>query len=168
MNLTEVEIREGFVTHYDKLVNLSLNLVRDQETAKDVLQDAAIKLLRKEHIVIHTSLYQYMKRMVINISLDHIKSSKKRSETEKIGASIMYVHNESEEPSIKNLLEKGLETLSPKKRIIFTLHRIEGLDPDEIADHLSVSRKTVENQLSMALKELRIFFKGKSHLLWIF
>ena len=141
-NISETDIKNGFITYYNELVNLSLNIVRDQEIAKDILQDTAIKLLdRKGIIYIQTSFYQYIKRMVINASLNHIKASKKLAEIEEIGATIMLANEDPLEASLKNILEKGLESLTPKRKIIFTLYRLEGLDHDEIADYLGVSRK---------------------------
>ena len=58
----------------------------------------------------------------------------------------------------KQLMEKVTKTiksLPPECRKIYILSREEGLTYTEIAEHLSISPKTVENQVSKALKTLR-------------
>ena len=60
--------------------------------------------------------------------------------------------------AVENLQEKiniGIENLPEKCRLVFTLSRVEGLSYQEIADQLDISTKTVENQISKALKILR-------------
>ncbi|MBO9573143.1 MAG: sigma-70 family RNA polymerase sigma factor, partial [Chitinophagaceae bacterium] len=58
----------------------------------------------------------------------------------------------------KQLIEKvseTIESLPPECRKIFKLSREEGLSHSEIADRLAISPRTVENQVSKALKAVR-------------
>jgi RNA polymerase sigma-70 factor (family 1) len=52
-------------------------------------------------------------------------------------------------------LQRALEKLPPRQRLIFTLSRHQGMKHDEIADHLQISRHTVKTHLVQALKTLR-------------
>lgn len=141
-------------------------MIRDPDVGKDIVQDVVLKLLENHTTIqIEVSLFVYLKRMVINASLNYLQSRKKLLFN--IPEDQLTYQEPTDETSIRPLLEKGLQALSPKKRSIFILHRLEGLDHDEIAEHLGISRKTVENQLSMALSDLREFFRGKSHLIWM-
>ncbi|MFC0515286.1 RNA polymerase sigma-70 factor [Mucilaginibacter angelicae] len=61
---------------------------------------------------------------------------------------------------LKNELDKYLNQLPERCHEIFNLSRIEHLSNQDIADRLGISKKTVENQLTIALKHLRLAFKN--------
>ncbi|MDN5287878.1 MAG: polymerase sigma factor, sigma-70 family [Mucilaginibacter sp.] len=65
-------------------------------------------------------------------------------------------------------LDKYLHQLPKRCHEIFHLSRIEHLSNQDIADRLGVSKKTVENQLTVALKHLRIAFKNIASLILLF
>lgn len=53
------------------------------------------------------------------------------------------------------LVEMEIENMPEKQRIIYKLSRDEGIPNDKIAEQLEVSKRTVENQLSLAMKRIR-------------
>lgn len=61
---------------------------------------------------------------------------------------------------LKNELDKYLNQLPERCHEIFNLSRIEHLSNQDIADRLGISKKTVENQLTIALRHLRLAFKN--------
>ena len=66
----------------------------------------------------------------------------------------LYVISELQE-KIKN----GIDHLPEQCRKIFIMSRIRGLKNEEIASELSISKRTVETQISKALKVLRVELK---------
>lgn len=58
------------------------------------------------------------------------------------------------------LLQEGIDRLPPKCREVFLLSRFSKLSYKEIASSLDISPKTVENQLSKALRLLRAYLKA--------
>lgn len=60
---------------------------------------------------------------------------------------------------IETLLNNAINKLPDKCREIFILSRMEGLKYKEIADRLEISTKTVENQISIALRKLKVELK---------
>jgi RNA polymerase sigma-70 factor (ECF subfamily) len=52
-------------------------------------------------------------------------------------------------------LQRALDQLPPRQRLIFTLSRHQGMKHEEIATHLQISRHTVKTHLVQALKTLR-------------
>lgn len=65
-----------------------------------------------------------------------------------------------QDSELKNELDKYLNQLPERCHEIFNLSRIEHLSNQDIADRLGISKKTVENQLTIALKHLRLAFKN--------
>jgi RNA polymerase sigma-70 factor (ECF subfamily) len=68
------------------------------------------------------------------------------------GADIENQHNLE---ATQKVIDKSLEDLSPRCQQIFTLSRIEDVTNEEIALKLGISKRTVENQISHALKIIR-------------
>ena len=60
---------------------------------------------------------------------------------------------------LQAVVDKSLEKLPPRCREIFELSRFEGLKNQEIAEKLGLSKRTVELQVSNALKQLRTDLK---------
>lgn len=56
---------------------------------------------------------------------------------------------------LNSKLENALKNLPPIRRKVFRMSRIEEKSYQEIAKELSISPKTVENHISMAIKQLR-------------
>ena len=65
-------------------------------------------------------------------------------------------------------IESAISALPPKRQEIFRLAREEGLKYREIADQLNLSVKTVEAQMTLALKQLRESLKEYHHLVLFF
>ncbi|MGN8070141.1 RNA polymerase sigma-70 factor [Mucilaginibacter sp. 22184] len=70
-----------------------------------------------------------------------------------------------QDAELRSELDKYLNQLPERCHEIFMLSRIENLSNQEIADRLGISKKTVENQLTMALKHLRLAFKNIASLI---
>ena len=60
---------------------------------------------------------------------------------------------------LKGLIDLKVEQMPPQRRQIFRMSRVEGLNNDEIAAHLNISKRTVENHLTAALSDLRRMLK---------
>lgn len=63
------------------------------------------------------------------------------------------------EEDIEKVVANAIDKLPERCREIFLKSRIEGMKYREIADELDISMNTVENQMSIALKKLRIELK---------
>ena len=72
-----------------------------------------------------------------------------------------------QDAELKTELDKYLNQLPERCHEIFMLSRIEHLSNQEIAERLGISKKTVENQLTIALKHLRLAFKNIASLVII-
>ena len=67
--------------------------------------------------------------------------------------------NKLSETELEDIIQNAINSLPEKCREIFVLSRIEGLQYKEIASQLNISINTVENQMAIALKKLRIKLK---------
>lgn len=154
------------------LTAYAFKFVRDVPAAENIVQDVFLKLWQNRHeMIITTSLIQYLFRSVRNHCLNFLDKSKVRNEYLKF-------HQEREgfsedysaffpEIGLLDKIEAAISALPEKRQEIFRLAREEGLKYREIADRLNLSVKTVEAQMTSALKQLRESLKKYNpHLLF--
>jgi RNA polymerase sigma-70 factor (ECF subfamily) len=150
-----------FRSSYVSLVRYAKTLIKDHDTAEEIVQDLFFRLWQdKEKINIESSLNGYLFRSVHNRCLHHIEHNRV---VDRHAEEMSYSQTESQESpsdilSYKELQDKIariLERLPEKCGKIFTMSRFEGLKYTEIAEKLSVSVKTVEANMGRALKEFR-------------
>lgn len=75
---------------------------------------------------------------------------------------------QAEQENLENKLREAIQQLPARCRLVFTMHRIDGLSHKEIAEELGISTKTIENQITKAMKFLKEVFINKNILVIIF
>ncbi len=155
----EKAFRTIYDAHYKLLLGVGMNLNKDIDVAKEVVQEVFYQLWKnRETVSSAISIRNYLKRAVINRSINHLKYNSRfvgdesldRSESSSISPDV-----ELETSELSEVIEKAVNNLPEKSRIIFILKRYEGLSLKEISDKLEISPKTVENQITRALKMLK-------------
>ena len=112
-----------------------------------------------DKIEIKTTTKNYLFQAAKNTMIDQIRRSKK--EVELSDGVIERIESKSidqalvDESMIKKAIIEGLTHLKPKNRQIFELNKFEGLTYKEIAEHLDISERAVEDNIARALKSLR-------------
>ncbi|MBS7563737.1 RNA polymerase sigma-70 factor [Mucilaginibacter sp. Bleaf8] len=139
----------------------AINILKDEETAREKVQNVFLKLWeRREHLNIAGSIQAYLYSAVYNECLNHLRHEKvKISHQQHIIHSQQDYYNGSSAMELLDLKEKlhhALSELPEGCRTVFQLSRFEELKYQEIADRLSISIKTVEAQMSKALRVLRL------------
>lgn len=150
-----------FRSSYAALVRYAKTIIKDQDTAEEIVQDLFFRLWKdKERIKIKSSLNGYLFRSVHNKCLHYIDHNRIVEQHAEEMSSRMSEKQETPSDIInyKELQAKiatVLERLPERCSTIFCMSRFEGLKYSEIAEKLSVSIKTVESNMSRALKEFR-------------
>jgi RNA polymerase sigma-70 factor (ECF subfamily) len=150
-----------FNYYYSTLCAFSMQFVKDRDTVADLVQDLFVSLwMDAPKILIQNSLKSYLFASVKNRCLDYRKHMKV---TEKYSSFILFssdgTHESADhylaESELRQTIQKSLEKLSPRCREIFELSRNNGLSNKDISEKLEISKRTVELQISNALKILR-------------
>ncbi len=153
-----------FDEYYNTVFHAVYRIVGDKDTAEDLSQDVFMRLWEKRHqITINGPIGAYIRRMAINEGLGYLRKHKKYS-LEEIQDHHSPLTSSGEDDYIDGELEQQIQcaiaTLPPRCKTVFVLSRFEELSYKEIGQKLDISPKTVENQISKALKILRAALKG--------
>lgn len=133
------------------------NLLRDKYVCEDILQDLFSHLWNKRTSLEIRSFRSYLYTatrnrvlMAIRAGRAHLDLSVAEELADRYGTDSKLLENEANQ-----FLNNGISILPEKCREIFYLSRKEQLTNKEIAERLNISSKTVENQITIALRRLR-------------
>jgi len=158
-NLQAYEI--VFLSYTTRLCNYICKLSNDKELSKDLVQNVMIRLWEKRSsLQINTSVRSYLFRACHNEFLMHIRKQKREQDMLDIlkWETLSQIHVEQKEnlTEIKlQKIEKAIEQLPAKCKQVFKLSRLEQKKHKEIAVLLGISTKTIENQITKAVKFLK-------------
>lgn len=156
-----------FRSCYVSLVKYAKSFVKDHDTAEEIVQDLFVKIWsERDKIKIKTTLKGYLFRAVHNKCLHLLKHKKvvEKHEKEIIQDKKTYAGKTSELVQYNDLrtaVAGIMERLPERCGKIFCMNRFEGMTYTDIALRLGISVKTVEADMSKALKEFRKALKEK-------
>jgi RNA polymerase sigma-70 factor, ECF subfamily len=154
-----------FKEYYSPLCHHCMQFVRDRANAEDIVQDLFLKLWIKRHeLKIDTSIKSYLYASVRFNAIHFLKS--RFSYSERNDLSVLENEDNSNDlmsniefEEFRSLVTKAISSLPEKCHIIFSLSRYGDMTYQEIAMELNISVKTVETQMSIALKKIRNFLE---------
>lgn len=155
-----------FITYYSGLCAFANKFLNNRELAEDVVQDFFVSFwIEGSRLKIEISLKAYLFTSIRNRCLDwqkHLNSTEKYRKFVLSGITESGPDEEEmvTESELRVAVYNALQKCSPRSREIFTLSRIDGLSNQQIADRLGLSKRTVELQISNALKTLRDELSG--------
>lgn len=151
--------QEALFRHfYGFAMTIALRYSRDEMDAADIVSHAFVKIFKSIHSFDSNkgSLHAWIKRIVVNEGLDHIKSRSRFSENVELET--------VPEPQINNSVIEQMEAeeimeivqkLPPATHAVFVLYAVEGYNHREIAEKLNISEGTSKWHLSEARKFLQ-------------
>jgi len=162
-------LREGDHSAFDKvylcfvspITDFLTVLLRCRETAEEIAQETFVVLWEKrENIDPDKNISGYLFTIAKNFALKRLNKNKMISSSE--GFPIQENHSLAIAPDeifigkeTEILIEILIRKMPAQRRRIFEFNRKEGLTNDEIARRLNISKNTVENHVTIALKDLR-------------
>ncbi len=158
----EDALRHLFNRYYPQLLTAVYRMVPDEETCKDLAQEVFVELWNKRaQLEIRTSVRAYLHRAAVNRTLNYIKSRKRmlleepNDQHQQADLSHIEIDQQADLQNMEDALHRAIEQLPEKCRLVFSLSRFEQLSHREIAEQLGISVKTIENQITKAMKFLR-------------
>ena len=135
-----------------------------EEDSKNLVQDVFLKFWNdREKLSIQSSVRTYLFVSVKNKCLDYLKKAGREGQRSRTSTDSLELEDNSMQTfvlaELEALFNSSLEKLPDRCREVFELSRFKGLKNREIADKLSITEKTVENQMTKALRILKVELK---------
>jgi RNA polymerase sigma-70 factor (ECF subfamily) len=159
--------------YHKQLYYLARQYLKDEGLARDAVQDIFLKFWDKRQELdpsasIEAFLFTMLKNHVLNMIRDE-KNRKKVIEEVKKTAENGEARNSTDEEIIyaeyRDILNRGIEKLSPAERKVFEMRSFEGLSNAEAADKKGVSEHTVKTQYYLGCKSIRDYLKKHADIL---
>jgi RNA polymerase sigma-70 factor (ECF subfamily) len=168
---------EELVRRYDRdVLRLALNLMKRPEDARDVYQEAFLKVYKNLHrFRFECSFYTWLYRIVTNVCLDQLRRRQARPEDQAPelnaahydeGIGDFFERQKEHRPTldpersyygkeIQSRITAAMQRLSPRERVVFEMKHYQGLKLRAIGDALGTTEETVKNSLFRATRKLR-------------
>lgn len=162
--------REIYERYWTKLYADAYKRVRNREQTEEILQDIFTTLwVKRQELAIRSTLGGYLHTALIHQVVDHYRKELVR---ERYREAFKIVHKDADNSTeeaimlkeLVNTIETEISHLPDRCRSVYELSRKEHKTNKEIALVLGISEKTVENQLTKALKHLRT---GLGNYMWL-
>jgi RNA polymerase sigma-70 factor (ECF subfamily) len=164
---------EQLVRSYDQSVlRMALNLLHSQEDARDVYQEAFLRVYRKlPQFRFDCSFSTWLYRIVANLCLDQLRKRKVRKEEapavstasgEMDRFQFLPEQRADVDPQrqllsseVSNRINSVLETLTPRERLVFEMRHYQGMRLRAIGEALGVTEEAAKNCLFRATQKMR-------------
>lgn len=162
--IDEKAFKQLFEAHRDKLFNYLVIITKSREIAEEIVIDVFVKLWTGRELIPEiVNLDAFLHKVAYNKALDFFRIASRNTRLQALINQEMLQDREKEadvrllENECNEILHKALAQLSPQRRAVFTLSRLESLTYEEIAARLNLSRNTVRNTIAESLKSIRRF-----------
>ena len=164
---------EQLVRAYDQSVlRLAMNLLRSQEDARDVYQEAFLRVYRNlNNFRFDCSFHTWLYRIVTNLCLDQLRKRKVRKEEPTVVATSEGIRDRLESVSeeraegdpqrrllsgeLRLKVKDALGGLTPRERMVFELRHYQGLRLRRIGEMLGTTEEAAKNCLFRATQKMR-------------
>jgi len=148
--------------YYKPMYSVCMRIINNETEAEDAMQEAFLKAFTKIGTYKgEVSFGAWLKKIVINRSLDYLKKRKVKFEeiNEKTNKIIDY-QMETKEVNVK-VIKDAIQKLPDGYRVVLSLYLIEGYDHEEISEILEISNSNSRTQFLRAKNKLREILKDK-------
>jgi RNA polymerase sigma-70 factor (family 1) len=161
-----------FRLYYTRLTLFANRFLNDIDTSEEIVSDIFVALWENGHEINFTgSVSSYLFKSVQNKCLNYLKHQKIESlyvnhlqKQQLLEETLSTAESPYLEKEMALQINTALESLPEKCREIFMMSRFDHMKYKEIANKLSLSPKTVERQISIALDKLRSLLKHVTYL----
>lgn len=162
---------EIYNRYWRLLYQSAWNVLRDQEACMEVIQEVFVWLWEHRAGLQINSLPSYLKAAVKYKVTDVLRVNKVRDACfvnldELDAINLSFEDEPLEIKELKAVIAQMSAKLPARARLVFELSRNEQLSNREIAEKLGITEKTVENQITIALRKLKLALGGLS--IWLF
>ena len=152
---------ELYVSLYKYLYNFAWSFVKSKQLAEEIVSDVFIKVWQKRTTLQSIDNFKvYLYVATKNISLNYLGKTRNQSysDIEDLSAELISNYSDPEQLLITSdmmvLINNAIAQLPSRCRLIFQLVKEDKMKCREVAEILQISPKTVENQVTIAVRKI--------------
>lgn len=167
------DIEELYVTYFSKMRRFAQEFVMSKEDAENIVHDVFLEVWEKREVLsFHINLLALLFTSIKNKCIDYLRhqmvindANNKLEEEYRLNMQIKYdaldafEENLFDEKDVETILTNAINSLPDKCRTIFIKSKLEGKKQKDIAAELNITVNTVETQIGIAYKKLRVELK---------
>jgi RNA polymerase sigma-70 factor (family 1) len=153
--------KELFLLYHARLISFSFSITKSKESAEEVVSDVFLKIWTKRTSLTRVNNFHlYIYIITKNISINYLVKQKREQSFSFDDTLVEFksIYPDPEQSMITSetfrRVHLAIQALPPKCQLIFKLVKEDGLKYREVAELLELSLKTIENQMTIALKKI--------------
>jgi len=164
----ELSFKIIFDLYKSKLYRYIFFISKSEVIAEELVHDVFLKLWTQQKSLTEVeNPAAYIYTIARNKAMDHLKKvARERKMLDQVWNAIGEIHDDTQEIIEANessrLIKQAINGLTPQKQLIYQLSRDEGLNHEQIAQKLNLSKSTVNNHLVESLKQIKAFLLRNS------
>ena len=152
-------LKQVYDNYWSKLYQVAFKYLGNGEDAEEAVQDIILRLWNyRKNLQADGNFEGYLIKIAQSSLLNKLRR-KKLTTVPLAESTVLYGENFTENyvlvNELENLTQDILQKLPPRRYKIYCMSRDKGMTYEEIATELSIKRKTVENQMGLALAFLK-------------
>jgi RNA polymerase sigma-70 factor (ECF subfamily) len=158
----QAAFRQVYLAFYKRLYQFALAIVKTKEPAEEIVEDVFIRIWQqKDGLLTIRNLRVYLYTATKNTALNYLSKKARESITEPFDHIQIELDGSAITPEqilitteMYKKIQKAVEALPPRCKMIFKLVREDGLRYKEIAEILNISVNTIDVQMAIAVKRI--------------
>lgn len=158
--------RTAYEYLYDRysgaLFSVICKVLRDDEKAEDVMQDAFLKIWKsiKSYDPAKGRLFTWMLNIARNSAIDAVRSEGRKPGMDDISENLDRTEiNASYQPSTSTIDLKALvDKLRPERKVLVDMVYFQGYTQEEVSKKLDIPLGTVKSRIRTALQDLKLYY----------
>lgn len=151
-----------FNKYYPRLIWFALLFVKQHCAAEEVVSDVMLNILKRRKklaqtdniegyifISVKNQCFKYLRKSKRHVFVDIMESESDLYMTTSVSPEYEYLENE-----FHQIIKSTIDSLPPKRKLVFKLIKEDGLKYNDVAKLLDLSVKTIETHMGLALKTL--------------
>jgi RNA polymerase sigma-70 factor (family 1) len=150
-----------FKKYNKQLFNFSWSLLKSGEDSEEIVQEVFCRIWEKRNDIDSSKSFKsFLFKISYNLIIDQLRLKLQDQHYRKyiedyFQTNAFRIEDKTDYNTIKKEIDSAVDELPGKRKQIFQLSRVTGLSNKEIAEKLDISPKTVENQITLALKHIK-------------
>lgn len=157
-------VTKAYQDYYSSILSYITYKTNSQFDAEDLTQDVFVRLLGYKQMLREETIKSFTYTIARNIVIDYVRRHTRKVE---ITANMLEfmptytndVENKMYERELLKLEASNLKKFSPQRKLVYSLCRYDDMSVPEISDKLNLSKRTVENHLFVARRQMRDFIR---------